>query len=83
MRLNPNKKEAVELVCTRSTVRPKCFYSCKYNTDRLLRTNLLTGEQSWYHYLVTSSGMAAVGVSCLDKAYSSLVELKITLQQGR
>jgi hypothetical protein len=29
-----------------STVRPQFIYCCKYNSDRLLRTNLITGEQS-------------------------------------
>jgi hypothetical protein len=35
-----------ELISTRSTVRPQFIYCCKYSTDLLLRTNLLTGEQS-------------------------------------
>jgi hypothetical protein len=35
-----------ELVCNRSTLAPKFIYSYRYNTGKLHRTNLLTGEQS-------------------------------------
>jgi hypothetical protein len=38
--------KTTELSVTRSTVRPKFIYCCRYYTDQLLRTNLLTGEQS-------------------------------------
>jgi hypothetical protein len=38
-------KSSAELI-NRSAVRPKVIYCCRYDHDQLLRTNLLTGEQS-------------------------------------
>jgi hypothetical protein len=35
-----------ELINTRSTLRPKFFYHCKSNKNKLHRVDLLTGEQS-------------------------------------
>jgi hypothetical protein len=38
----------MELKCVRSPFEPKFIYDCKYRTDQLLMTNLLTGEQSYH-----------------------------------
>jgi hypothetical protein len=42
-----NKMDAsTELIGTKGPLRPKFFYCCKYRTNQLTRTNLLSGEQS-------------------------------------
>jgi hypothetical protein len=38
------EERKAELICTRGPVEPKLIYSCKWRTNCLLRTNLLTGE---------------------------------------
>jgi hypothetical protein len=50
---------------------PTFVYSYKRETNQLHRTNLVTGERS---SLRTPSTMAAVGVKCLEEAYSSLAD---------
>jgi hypothetical protein len=39
---------STELISPTSSLGPKFFYCCESQTDKLLRTNLLTGEQSSY-----------------------------------
>jgi hypothetical protein len=63
---------SIELIFTKSTVRPQFIYCCRFN--ELRRANLLTGEQSCHKMPTYRFRTTVVGVSCLEEAYSSLEE---------
>jgi hypothetical protein len=54
---------------------PPFIYSYRTNTGNLHRTSLVTGRHSSHRVPHTSSSLAAIGVKCLEEAYSSLAEV--------
>jgi hypothetical protein len=72
--------ERTEPTYSRSTVRPQFIYCC--NDEGLLRANLLTGESGpAKKYLISSSSLTAVGLSCLEVCFSSLVDFTVTMHR--
>jgi hypothetical protein len=79
-KLNIMERRSTELISSRSTLGPKFFYCCESRTDRILRTTLLTGEQSAHRVSGYQFKMFCNWSELPEGTFSSQVEKMIAEQ---